>query len=226
MILPHPNAPEGSVATLSSYSASVFPPTAGILCRNTAPLISFAFDLISRGVGVRVLGREIGAGLVSIITACKATSLDELEMALIRRRTSEAKTCRRNGNEQGACAVEDKYDCLNVFVQQARTKNHDIPRLCHSIEDLFDEKRRGLLTLSTIHKAKGLEWPTVFILDKEKYMPSKWATQVWEKRQEENLLYVARTRARLDLRYIKSGCWDADSGRGIEASGMPQAAIC
>ena len=85
-----------------------------------------------------------------------------------------------------------------------------------AIEQLFDEKRRGLLTLSTIHKAKGLEWPTVFILDARTLMPSKWAQLPWQKVQERNLQYVAVTRAKLNCFYITSNCW-----RSVEAAAPP-----
>ena len=48
--------------------------------------------------------------------------------------------------------------------------------------------------LMTMHSAKGLEFPWVMILKRE-LIPSKYATRDWEKRQEENLLYVAITRS-------------------------------
>ena len=86
MILSHPSAPLGSVTTLPSYSSSDFSHSDAILCRNTAPLITLAFSFIQRGVGVHVLGREIGAGLVAIIKACKTDDIKELELKLISRR--------------------------------------------------------------------------------------------------------------------------------------------
>ena len=213
MIQPHSAAPVGIVKTLPSYTPETFSPTSAILCRNTAPLIAFAFACIQRGVGVRVLGRDIGQGLVTTIKDCKATSLDELEVKLIQRRNREAKACRQQGNEQGAAAVEDKYDCLNIFLNEERKHILDGSRRCFltalttKIENLFDEKLKGLLTLSTVHKAKGLEWPDVFILDARRLMPSKWANLPWQKVQEKNLQYVAITRAKLNLYYITSDCW-------------------
>ena len=70
-----------------------------------------------------------------------------------------------------------------------------------------DEPNTSRLTLSTVHKAKGLEFETVFILDFDKYMPSKWAAQDWQKVQERNLIYVAVTRAKNKLVYIYSDSW-------------------
>jgi superfamily I DNA/RNA helicase len=69
------------------------------------------------------------------------------------------------------------------------------------LAQLFEDQDRGVLTLSTIHKAKGREWPTVAILQPE-LMPSGWATKDWEQQQETNLKYVAITRARERLIWL------------------------
>ena len=55
--------------------------------------------------------------------------------------------------------------------------------------------------LSSIHKSKGLEADRVFILGDE-LMPLKKAELNWEKEQEENLMYVAYTRAKSELIFI------------------------
>jgi superfamily I DNA/RNA helicase len=61
--------------------------------------------------------------------------------------------------------------------------------------------QNGCLTLCTVHKAKGLEWNRVYILD-EFLMPSKYARQAWQQQQETNLQYVAVTRAKQELKFI------------------------
>jgi superfamily I DNA/RNA helicase len=56
--------------------------------------------------------------------------------------------------------------------------------------------------LSTVHRAKGLEADRVFILAPEK-LPLVWAgQQAWETEQEQNLRYVALTRARRELYFV------------------------
>ena len=63
----------------------------------------------------------------------------------------------------------------------------------------MDPGQKGdALTLSTIHSAKGLEWPVVFIIWLlEGYFPSSKAAGNEEALEEERrLLYVAATRAR------------------------------
>lgn len=203
MILPSPNAPEGSVKTLASYEPSDFQPTSAILCRNTAPLVSFAFSLIQRHIGCRVLGREIGQGLVSLIQKLNPTSLDELRLKLEMYETRETEKFTRKGEFASAEAIRDRVACINIFLTHADS----LDALASRITSLFDDKVAGLLTLATIHKAKGLEWPTVFILDFKKLQPSPFARLPWQKIQERNLIYVAITRAQIDLRYIESGKW-------------------
>ena len=56
----------------------------------------------------------------------------------------------------------------------------------------------------TIHAAKGLECPTVYFIkpDMCAYFREKSESQ-WEKQQEDNLYYVACTRALQTLTFVK-----------------------
>ncbi len=202
MIQPHPSAPDGSVTTLRCYQPADFPNTAAILCRCVAPIIGFAFALIRRDIGCQVLGREIGTGLIAVIKSTKTTDMAELEQKLIRMREREIAKARAVFSESAEAAAEDKYDCLNLFLNAST----DVNDLIRRIEDLFDTRKRGLITLSTIHKAKGLEWDKVFILD-PKLMPHRCAKTSSAIKQERHLQYVAVTRAKLDLVYIDSDDW-------------------
>ena len=62
-------------------------------------------------------------------------------------------------------------------------------------------KAEGGVALSTIHKAKGLEANNVFILRPD-LMPSQWAAKDWELIQEDNMQYVAITRAKYGLTFL------------------------
>jgi len=74
-----------------------------------------------------------------------------------------------------------------------------------SAADMEPRQRGDCLTLSTVHSAKGLEWPVVFIIWlMDGYFPSAKAGSSEEALEEERrLLYVAATRAkdRLILAY-------------------------
>jgi DNA helicase-2/ATP-dependent DNA helicase PcrA len=57
------------------------------------------------------------------------------------------------------------------------------------------------VTLSTIHAAKGLEWPLVFIIGvNEGYLPISYAKTAGAIQEEKRLLYVGITRAMRELR--------------------------
>lgn len=201
----HESAPEGTVTHIvDSCSLTSFLSTDAILCRNSRPLIELAFTFIRNKVSCRVLGRDIGQGLVSLVRKMKATTIDGLEMKLDAYRVREI--VKTKGDEAKIGALQDKLATLQVFIDEVSLHNNSVEGVIRAIESLFsdDGASKTMLTLATIHKAKGLQWLRVFVLDADKYMPSKWAKQPWQKIQESNLSYVACTRAMSDLYYISS----------------------
>jgi DNA helicase-2/ATP-dependent DNA helicase PcrA len=71
-----------------------------------------------------------------------------------------------------------------------------------SVNDvLADGEDEGLLTLSTIHSAKGLEWHSVFVIwAVDGKFPSAYSVRGPEELEEERrLMYVASTRAKRNL---------------------------
>lgn len=81
--------------------------------------------------------------------------------------------------------------------------------LIRKIDTIFTDNDKDGVCLSTIHKAKGLEADNVFILCPS-LMPSKYAKKEWEKKAEENLIYVAITRAKKTLNYISEDLFPAN----------------
>ena len=87
--------------------------------------------------------------------------------------------------------------------------------LKNKIKVIFKEGKDEGVCLSTIHKAKGLESDNIFILAKS-LMPSRYARQEWEIKSEENLEYVAITRAKKTLQYISELDFRVDRGWEFE----------
>jgi superfamily I DNA/RNA helicase len=86
------------------------------------------------------------------------------------------------------------------MIDQCRLEGKDqLEDLYAVIDDLFADGVTGMLVLSTIHKSKGREWERVYWLNRAGTCPSKWATQAWQRNQEDNLCYVAATRAKAEL---------------------------
>lgn len=81
--------------------------------------------------------------------------------------------------------------------------------LISKIEIIFTDNDKDGVCLSTIHKAKGLEADNVFILCPS-LMPSKYAKKQWEKIAEDNLFYVAITRAKKTLNFISEDLFPAN----------------
>src|SRR5438874_9810909 len=78
-----------------------------------------------------------------------------------------------------------------------------------SMNDLYSG-RAARVTLSTVHRAKGLEAERVIILRPDQ-LPLA-VTRHWEKRQELNIEYVALTRSKREL--VFAGSWQAP-GRDV-----------
>ena len=79
---------------------------------------------------------------------------------------------------------------------------NSIAEVKKKVDALFSDDGKEGIILSTAHKSKGLEAENVHIILPET-MPLKSVFLQWEKTQEANLHYVAITRAKKTLNYIK-----------------------
>lgn len=201
----HESNPEGEVRhtdldTLLKGASKLLGPKDAILCRNTKPLVSLAFSLIRQGVACHVEGREIGQGLLKLAKRWKSVkTLSTLRDKLEGFKQSEMAKLEKKGNEYGAAAVEDKVETLFALIDSLPPAA-TVYDLQSKIEGMFSDSPDGRpaqnLTLCTVHKSKGLEWDNVYLLGRGAYMPSRFARQAWQMEQENNLCYVAVTRAK------------------------------
>lgn len=190
-------AEDGTILRPTDWQVESFSDDDLVVCRNTAPLIELAYKCISEGHKVHVMGREIGKGLINVIKKAagkRVTTLEEFRPKLDKWQQRMVKKAAKN--ESKIAAIQDKVDCINVLSAGLDT----IKQLTDAIEKIFSDSAQGT-TLATVHKAKGMEAPRVFILNPD-LMPSRWATQDWQLEQEHNLQYVAVTRALETLVYL------------------------
>lgn len=197
------SAPEGEVLTLESLPDELFS-TDAILCRNTAPLVKTAYALIRRRVACKVEGREIGSGLVKLLTRWKAIkSVAAFEDRLEDWTDREVQKWRAKDREDKVQEVEDRSETLRVICASVRQEGGShIQDAVTFVESLFADDVCGVLTLCTYHRSKGREWPRVMLLEHSSRCPSPYAKQAWQKRQEDNLAYVAITRAQQTLAFV------------------------
>lgn len=103
----------------------------------------------------------------------------------------------------GEVEPDTKVNAIRAVIDTLPETGRTVPKLISTIDGLFSDQANGVVTLCTIHKAKGLEFKTVYILEPA-LSPSKYARQEWMKRQEVNLQYVAATRAQERTIYVDS----------------------
>ncbi len=201
-----PTAIEGSVIRKDKYTEKDFAPSDAIICRNVAPLLTMAYGLISRGVPVNMLGRDIGAGLSKLVKTLKPKDLAELDSKLeIWQQNEIAKLAGRKDNEAKIESINDRVECLRLFIDQADS-DMTIAAFLNKVESFFSDEPNGNITLSSVHKFKGKEVSTCFILDEHRLMP-KWVKRNWQIEQERNICYVAITRAKENLYFIAGNSW-------------------
>jgi superfamily I DNA/RNA helicase len=196
----HDSAPEGEVIEAKDDTPLevLVKPGDAVLCRFTAPLVTKAYTFIAAGIPARIEGREIGDGLKALATRWKTDSLSQLEGYLTAYCGRESIKFIAKGQDSRAAALQDKVDCLMVLCAKIKEGNRHagVESLLSQIDKLFGPQAGPAVTFSTIHKSKGREWDRVVWLTTK---PSPWAKQDWQKQQEDNLCYVAATRAKQTL---------------------------
>lgn len=191
-------------ANIASEAQAFQSNSIAILCRNNAPLLAAAFKLIRQGIGCVMLGRDIGKGLVALskkICPEDVTPIDVF-IGLVRDwKDRESALAMANKNESKLAGIMDRAECLLAVAEAEGVASAGGARV--ALQSLF-ARDRGLVTLATGHRAKGLEWDVVLHLDPWR-IPSKFAREAVangdgrQMEQERNLLYVIETRAKHTL---------------------------
>ncbi len=147
------------------------------------------------------------AGLGKVINFVKKTSVDDNPGEIIKNIISYFDF--RALTDDGTPSAEDRMGNLEVMVTNAATyDNLDDFLADASLMSSADEKvAKNSVTLMTLHAAKGLEFPVVFIVGMEEGLfPSSRAEDQASLEEERRLAYVGMTRAmkRLFLTYAAS----------------------
>lgn len=196
-IQPWEQSPAGSVTTVDSLDFGTLNPRNSIvLCRNTTPLVELSSELIAQGIGFNILGKETGTQLVRLIRNIKAGTPKDLLDKLHKQyqRMEELKK-----SEAQLAQLKEHIKCVAILVVRVT----GITELIDNITTLFAANNHNALTLSTVHKSKGLEWDNVVIIRPD-LMPAKQAKLAWERQSEDNIKYVAVTRAKDSLIFVNS----------------------
>ena len=166
-----------------------------VLCRYNAPLVGAFYELISEGKSAYILGRDMTKGLVKAvqrITKNNHMGVEEFKQLFLQDFEFNYAKLMNNNKQNQAFALEDKRDCIMIFVEKATT----VGGIIEEIKRVFDGNDKGEIMLSTVHKAKGLEADNVYVLATERMPHPKGGTE------ENNICYVAITRAKKNLFYV------------------------
>lgn len=169
-----------------------------VLCRNNAPLVELYFEFISQEKPCYIKGVEIGRSLINTIKEfggeTKQQTLSGLEGKLAQIYSElRTKGIKKPKNHP---KYYNFYEKILIF--KVIAKNYDtMHEIYDVIKRMFSDISKGI-ALMTIHKSKGLESDNVYLY-KESLIPSEYATQDWQIEQEENLRYVAFSRAKNKL---------------------------
>jgi len=183
-----------------------------ILCRNNAPLVQIYNEFLKLGKKAFIRGKDIGNNLKAIVKSTKQDKLnvDCREDGVFVRLYDDLFVSRNKLMEKfgidaetamNSPQLQNKIDMINALEILAEGINTS-EEIIDKIDEIFPKRdKKDGISLSTIHKAKGLEANNVYIAC-ESLMPSKSAKKDWEIRQEYNLMYVAYTRAKNTLGFI------------------------
>ncbi len=189
----HEEAPEGHVSSVAAGKLpSMLQPGDTVVSRTNAPLVALCLSLLAAGTSAKVLGRaDVAEGLKKLISKAKTDDLgDALHWVSDWAEREIVKLSKAGRKEATIEAVQDKVACLEAL----STGCDSVAALLARIDRLFTDAEEGrLVLLTSTHKAKGLEWDRVYVLA-DTYRANKSADI-----QEENLLYVAITRAKKEL---------------------------
>lgn len=180
-----------------------------VISRKTAPLVSQCIKLIARGIAATVKGRDIGESIkrdLEEIASMPGFKYENFHSSLNEYRSLKALKYKEMDNEEQLIQnLNDKLEALQtIYISQPQAKR--VADLSSYIDSLFSDDHSSV-TLSTCHRAKGLEGDRIFILKPED-MPMTWRNQLeWQKEQEDNLLYVALTRSKSELFVVGQPDW-------------------
>ncbi len=204
-----PDAVEGRVTAIPEGALSRYvTPGDLVLCRINAPLVETCLRLIQQRVPAQVLGRDIAGKLVADAKLVFKQGLENWKFKLNRFEAREIEGISQaklpqDVTERMVFRREDELACLRAVVKDAvRGDVTTLEELAARIDGLFGDAR-GMVTLSTAHRAKGKEAENVFVLLPH-LMPLPNAETPEEREAEDCVRFVAVTRAKRKLVFVES----------------------
>jgi len=192
------NAPDGSIVMMDYFNLTQMLEIGDmVICRTNAPLVAPAFECIRQGKKAVIRGKDIGASMVELIKRFGTDDIATFDINLGEYFEKEYQRLLDRAKEMQALLLQDKVETIRTIMVEVST----VAELINKIKVLFDDGTTGII-FSSVHRAKGLEADRVFILRPD-LMPHPRAKKDYEMEQEMNCLYVAITRSKNMLHFVK-----------------------
>lgn len=179
-----------------------------VLSRHNSDLFEVVFELLNSNIKCKILGKnEILKSLKDIIPDDKFENkryFEELPIHLSN--IYDSAESKLGNNPANYEKLENLGDSIRIL-ETCFFNNQDcktLRELFQYIEGLMDCDDEDSVILSSIHRSKGLERKTVFIIGYDKLPFKKEKMLAWQLYQENCLKYVAITRAEVNLYQTES----------------------
>lgn len=196
-VMAYSNAVPGIVAI--ENDPSLIKENSMVICRNSGPLLDLYFQLLGLGKDAFLKGDDILNSIIRFLTPYKYTSVHsakfDMDMKLIQMAKKDG-----DNDRMAHYIFKENLGNFKKLATHFCKENETVDTLLSRLKSIFIDKENAIM-LCTIHKSKGLESDVVYILD-EKLIPSKFTRSSEQLAQEQNLKYVARTRAKHELYYL------------------------
>lgn len=175
-----------------------------ILCRKNRPIVKICLDMLKVGKRAVVRGKDIAEDILKMLESIDATTKEELLLGLFNyvekyvasMVENRGWTEERARNSEEFKNLKDRSGCVEDMAGIM-----PVSQITDTINSIFsDDAKVNAVILSTVHRAKGLESDSVYILD---------LCQM----ETDELKYVAITRAQNKLVYCNyEGCEQIEFG--------------
>lgn len=199
-----PTAPEGQISEMSitTVTENAFPGDA-IISRTNAPLMRLCLGFLKKGIRAYIEGRDVGASLTNIHKRFEQNensveyihAVQEWAVDRIRKVVGEPAS---DTFKAAVSLISDQAETLIALAEESATPAEIGGRLGSLFSDSEKEGPGRAVVLSSVHKAKGLEWTRVFLVQ-ETFKHCNWSSTVSE---NNNIAYVAVTRAKTSLVWL------------------------
>ena len=204
-----PTAPDGEIVTMSALRMlDQVREGDFVLSRKNAPLVKVCMRLLRKGTRAAIKGRDVGKTIIALVKRLEASTPADLVTKVDRWVSKESARAMERLPEDAAnervAFVHDMADVVIALADDAET----LAELEAACERLFsDNDEKATVMLSTVHRAKGLEADTVYVL-RDSFVMRGGATPFADGEvspgadEESNIAYVCITRSKRRLVWV------------------------